>query len=187
MNPSTLSPSRIWLASALLAMSLPVLAQGASPDKASIEANYQRDRAACAAITAPADRTNCLRDAGAARAQALRAGTRTASPEELARNAVQRCQQQPPEQKVICERMARGEGNVSGSVEGGGVIRELVTQEKLPPPPSPPLSPPTSPPPVRAVPMPSPMSTPPMTSPPPMSPPPVSPAPLPPSTPTLPR
>ena len=188
MNPSTLSPSRICFASALLAMSLPVLAQGASPGKASIEANYQRDRAACAAITVPADRTNCLRDAGAARAQALRIGQSTPSNEELTRNAVQRCQQQPSsEQRVICERMARGEGKVSGSVQGGGVIRELVTQEKLPPPPSPPLSPPMSPPPVQAVPMPSPMSTPPMTSPPPMSPPPVSPTPLPPSTPTLPR
>jgi hypothetical protein len=177
MNPSTIRIPRACLAAAVLALSLPAWSQGAAASgKADIEANYQRDRAACAAITVPADRSNCLRDAGAARAQALRNGPRTASPEELARNAVQRCQQHPPEQQVICERMARGEGRASGSVQGGGVIRELVTQERLPPP-SPPLSPPVSPPPVQSVPMPSPMSVPPMTSPPPMSSPPVMPAP----------
>lgn len=195
MNPSPIRIPRACLAAAALALSLPVWAQGASASgKAAIEANYQRDRAACATIAVPADRSNCLRDAGAARAQALRIGQRTPSNEELTRNAVQRCQQHPsPEQRVICERMARGEGNVSGSVQGGGVIRELVTQEQLPPPPSPPLSPPVSPPPVQSVPMPSPMSPPPMTSPPPMSPPPVMPAPTAPpplttpSAPTLPR
>lgn len=182
MNPSPIRMPRACLAAAALALSLPVWAQGASASgKAAIEANYQRDRAACAAITAAADRSNCLRDAGAARAQALRSGSRNTSPEELARNAMQRCQRHSAEQRVICERMARGEGTVSGSVEGGGVIRELVTQERLPPPPSPPLSspmsPPVAPPPVQSVPMPSPMSPPPMTSPPPMSPPPVMPAP----------
>lgn len=182
MNPSPIRIPRACLAAAALALSLPLWAQGApASGKATIEANYQRDRAACAAISVPADRSNCLRDAGASRAQALRIGTRTPSPEELTRNAVQRCQQQPPEQKAICERMARGEGTVSGSVQGGGTIRELVTQEQLPPPPSPPLSPPVSPPSMQSVPMPSPMSPPPMTSPPPMSPPPVMPAP------TLPR
>jgi hypothetical protein len=197
MNPSTIRMPRACLAAAALALSLPLWAQGASASgKASIEANYQRDRAACAAMTVPTDRSNCLRDAGASRAQALRTGPRTASPEELARNAVQRCQRQPAEQKAICERMARGEGNVSGSVEGGGVIRELVTQEQLPPPPPPapvappamqsvppmqsvPMPSPMSPPPVTSPPMPSPMSPPPMTSPPPMSPPPVMPPPEP--------
>ena len=187
MTPSPLSQPRIWFASAVLAISLPVLAQGAAPDKASIEASYQRDRAACQSIGVPQDRSNCLRDAGAARAQALRTGRRTPSSEELTRNAVQRCQRHPPEERVICERMARGEGTVSGSVQGGGTIRELVTQEPLPPPP------PVSPPPMQSVPMPSPMSPPPMTSPPPMSPPPVMPAPTAPpplttpSAPTLPR
>lgn len=174
MNPSPIRIPHACLAAAVLALSLPVWAQGASASgKAAIEANYQRDRAACAAITVPTDRSNCLRDAGAARAQALRTGPRTTSPEELARNAVQRCQRQPAEQKAICERMARGEGSVSGSVEGGGVIRELVTQEQLPPPPPPP---PVAPPAMQSVPMPPPMSPPPM-SPPPLTP---SPAPLPP-------
>jgi hypothetical protein len=170
MNPSPIRIPRACLAAAVLALSLPVWAQGASASgKAAIEANYQRDRAACAAV---ADRSNCLRDAGAARAQALRSGSRTTSSEELARNAVQRCQQQPAEQKAACERMARGEGSASGSVEGGGVIRELVTQERLPPPPPPP--PAVAPLPMQSVPMPSPMSPPPMTSPPSMSPPPTT-------------
>lgn len=131
MNLSTFARPRIWLAGAALAVSLPVLAQGATPDRAAIEAAWQRDRAACASAQ---DRNNCLRDVGAARAQALRGGSRTApSSEELARNAVQRCKAHPPEQQAICERMARGEGSVSGSVSGGGMIREIVTQEPAPP------------------------------------------------------
>lgn len=146
MNTSPFTRPRIWLAGAALAVALPVLAQGATPDKASIDASYQRDRAACASAQ---DRNNCLRDVGAARAQALRGGARTSpSSEELARNAVQRCKAHPPAQQAICERMAQGEGSVSGSVSGGGTIREIVTQEPAPPmmrPDMPPMMPPMAP------------------------------------------
>jgi hypothetical protein len=190
MHPSThfsaFPSGHRWVAAAALAVCLPA-AWAAGPDKAAIEAAYQRDRAACQSLSPSQDRTNCLRDAGAHRAQALRTGVNSPSPATLERNALQRCEQQPPEQKAICERMARGEGTASGSVQGGGVIREIVTQVPAPPPASPPpqlsppLAPPVAPPPVQAVPMPSPMSVPPMTSPP-MAPPtlpPPAPAPAP--------
>jgi hypothetical protein len=166
---------RGWVAAAVLAACLPA-AWAAGPDKAAIEAAYQRDRAACQALSPTQDRTSCLRDAGAHRAQALKSGIRGgASAQELERNALQRCQKHTGEQRAICERMARGEGSVSGSVQGGGTIRELVTQETRPPPPSQPapasapmLSPPLQPAP------PSPSMNP-------------APAPLPPASPPLPR
>lgn len=179
MFPSIHHHPRGWVAAAVLAACLPA-AWAAGPDKAAIEAAYQRDRAACQALSPTQDRTSCLRDAGAHRAQALKSGIRGGtSPQELERNALQRCQAHSPEQRVICERMARGEGSTSGSVQGGGTIRELVTQEVLPAPPPPPPAPPA----------PAPMLSPPL-QPAPMSPPPSmnpAPAPLPPASPSMPR
>ena len=192
MFPSTHHHPRAWVAAAALAVCLPA-AWAAGPDKAAIESAYQRDRAACQALSPTRDRTSCLRDAGAHRAQALRSGIRGgASPQDLERNALQRCQKQTGEQRTICERMARGEGSVSGSVQGGGTIRELVTQETLPvPPPSPPqmpapvLSPPLQPatPPLQPA-TPSLQPAAPMSPPPSMNP---APAPLPPANPPLSR
>ncbi|MGE0098684.1 MAG: hypothetical protein AB7S86_10075 [Hydrogenophaga sp.] len=133
MITSTRHHLRTCIAAAALAISLPAWA-ASSADKASIEANYKAARSACQSIAAPADRTNCLRDAGAARAQALRTGkTSITTPAQRERNALLRCQvHKTPEDRAICERMARGEGSVSGSVQSGGTIRELTTQIPAP-------------------------------------------------------
>lgn len=177
MFPSIHHHPRGWVAAAVLAACLPA-AWAAGPDKAAIEAAYQRDRAACQALSPTQDRTSCLRDAGAHRAQALKSGIHGGTaPQELERNALQRCQKHKGEQRAICERMARGEGSVSGSVQGGGMIRELVTQETLPVPPPPP---PQAPAPMLSPPLqPAPMSPPPSMNP--------APAPLPPASPSMPR
>lgn len=62
-------------------------------------------------------------------------------------NAVKRCADLRPENKAICERMVHGEGTVSGSVAGGGILRELVTSLPAMPPtqPMPPAPPGPSP------------------------------------------
>ncbi len=78
---------------------------------------------------------------------------------------MQRCQRLPPENKMLCERMARGEGTASGSVAAGGLIKELVIQV------------PASAPPMAAPPAVS--APPPMMAPTPMAPPPMEPVPLP--------
>ena len=146
MSSTLLSQPRSWVATAVLAVCVPAAWAQAPVDKAAIEAAYKSDRAACQALSPTQDRTACLRDAGAHRDQALRQGVRSTSPQELERNALQRCKTQPPADQARCERMARGEGNVSGSVSGGGTIRELVTQEPVPPsPPTAPLMPPEPP------------------------------------------
>ncbi len=102
-------PHRL-LATLLLALlpALPALAASAAA-----EATYRDDRAACMAAGAPQSRSDCLREAGAARAEAGRGGLKTATPQD-------------PLVRTSCERMAAGEGSVSGSVDGGGTLKSLT-------------------------------------------------------------
>lgn len=71
------------------------------------------------------DRATCLREAGAAKQEANRGNLRDTG--DYNKNASKRCDTLPPDQKADCERRSMGEGSVSGSVGGGGVVRELVT------------------------------------------------------------
>lgn len=90
---------------------------------------YRQYRADCLAGRTHQDRATCLREAGAALQEARRGRLDNGSdPGTLQQNALQRCQRQPAEDRADCERLARGEGKVSGSVEGGGVIKEIVTR-----------------------------------------------------------
>jgi hypothetical protein len=108
-------------------------AEQAAADRAhssgSPEQVYRQYRADCLAGRTHQDRATCLREAGAALQEARRGRLDNGSdPGTLQRNALQRCQRQPAEDRADCERLARGEGKVSGSVEGGGVIKEIVTR-----------------------------------------------------------
>jgi len=120
----------LTVGAALLVASVASAQSGAGSAQSSVEANYQRDRAACMASDSQHERTSCLREAGAVRAEAMRGASRGGeSQETLTRNALERCKRQSPEQQAICERMVRGEGTTRGSVEGGGMIRELTIME----------------------------------------------------------
>lgn len=126
------SMARGLLATATLLMLSPAAFAQA---RSAIEATYQQDRAACLDSASMHERTACLREAGAVRAEAMK-GRRTTgtAPEDLARNALRRCQELPPENKMLCERMARGDGQTTGSVAGGGVLRELEYEVPAPAP-----------------------------------------------------
>jgi hypothetical protein len=97
----------------------------AGAERGSANATYQRDRAACIRGDTSQDRATCLREAGAALVEARRGGLTDAG-SELERNRVLRCEQQPAADRDACLRRMSGEGRTSGSVEGGGVLRELV-------------------------------------------------------------
>lgn len=126
---------------AMLTASVSWAQSGAAGARSSIEATYQRDRAACMASDSQHERTSCLREAGAVRAEALRGAAQGGeSKEMLMRNALERCKRQPADQQAICERMVRGEGSTTGSVESGGMIRELTIME-----PAKPMAPPPAP------------------------------------------
>ncbi|WP_051236061.1 hypothetical protein [Ottowia thiooxydans] len=52
----------------------------------------------------------------------------TVTPEQARANSMLRCANLPSFYKVDCEARAGGQGEVSGSVIGGGLIKESVTQ-----------------------------------------------------------
>lgn len=104
----------------------PVLADAAVTD--SPEATYQSDRADCLAGRTQQDLKTCLYEAISARGAARKGLLTTESPQVLSDNAQQRCQAQAAgPDRLACERMAQGEGTVSGSVAAGGELHELTT------------------------------------------------------------
>lgn len=90
------------------------------------EARYQQDRAACNSGQSYQDRATCLREAGAALQAAKRGGTDDGQA-AYEQNRLIRCDRLAAGEREDCLRRMRGEGTVSGSVEGGGIYRELRT------------------------------------------------------------
>ena len=97
--------------------------QGANADPAM---KYERDRAACLSGRSAQDQATCLREAGAA-LQAARRGDLSSGEGDLKQNAQERCKVLAGAERSDCLARVRGEGMVSGSVEGGGILRETVT------------------------------------------------------------
>ena len=87
-----------------------------------------------AAVATAADRNNSrtdardpsVREAQAARQEARRGRLQDEAPAQLERNRYVRCEGLPAEDRAHCMRRMNGEGTVSGSVEGGGILRELT-------------------------------------------------------------
>ena len=93
-------------------------AQGMGSDRQT----YQQDRAFCNSGQSSQDLKTCLREAGAA-AQERPRGNLTEAPEA---NKFARCDyHKDPQDREYCIRRMKGEGTVTGSVEGGGLLREL--------------------------------------------------------------
>jgi hypothetical protein len=116
--------SAVMLA-APLSVSWAAGAKGSSP-----EATYRYERQKCMSGRSHQDRATCLKEAAAALSEARRGRLDNGvSAQQLAENRVARCAAQPAADRADCERMARGEGTVVGSVEGGGVVKELVTRQ----------------------------------------------------------
>jgi hypothetical protein len=86
------------------------------------QARYQQERAACMSGHSHQDQATCLKEAGAARAEARRGSLDTAKPVSPAA----RCDVLTGEQHIACIARMNGAGVTSGSVEGGGIYRELT-------------------------------------------------------------
>ncbi len=91
------------------------------------QARYQAERAACMNASAQQDRANCLRDAAAAYQEIRNGRMNQADGKALGSNRSLRCDPLPAADRQDCLRRMQGEGSVSGSVEGGGLYRELVS------------------------------------------------------------
>jgi len=113
----------LLLASAML-ISTAAFAQGRG-SLAEAQATYKQDRAACMRGEGGQDRATCLKEAAAALQEAKRGGL-TGNRSEFERNRLARCDQQPAADREECVRRMN-EGTTSGSVQGGGVLRELRT------------------------------------------------------------
>ncbi|WP_291013026.1 hypothetical protein [Hydrogenophaga sp.] len=96
------------------------------------EARYQRDVAACRTVAQGADPAACLREAGAVR-DSKGVSRVDPDPERLVRNALKRCEPLPEPERSECVAHIHGNGSTSGSVAGGGVLRELVTPKPAAP------------------------------------------------------
>lgn len=130
-------PFRGSLRAVLAAGSLALLAAGAAAqaplDRGAVEARYQADRQAClSGQTMQDSRSACLYDARLARQAALAGWLGGEDPGVLERNRTMRCDALPGDSEDDCLRVMNGEGEVSGSVEAGAVVRELVTEEPVP-------------------------------------------------------
>ena len=95
-------------------------------EQAEIHARYKQERAACMVKQDPADRSACLQDAVVGQAAALRDRPKDLDP-NYAANQLKRCQALPVNLRKDCLSRMRGHGTVSGSVDSGGIYRELVT------------------------------------------------------------
>ena len=91
---------------------------------------YQAERAACLNGETNQDRATCLKEAGAALQEARRGGLDDGQA-RLEQNRLVRCDGQPPEDRQTCVRRMK-EGSTSGSVEAGGIYRELVVPDVAP-------------------------------------------------------
>ena len=111
-------------AGSLLVLSTAMAAGRGSQSEA--QATYNSDRAACMRGNTGQDRETCLKEAGAALGEARR-GNLNDGQADYERNRLSRCDQQPVEDRADCVRRMNGEGTTTGSVQGGGIYRELVT------------------------------------------------------------
>ncbi|OOG39444.1 hypothetical protein [Polaromonas sp. A23] len=120
---SSLGVSLLLAAGAAFAQ-VPVTATGNTGIDAS--GDVQKERAACMAGRTQQDRDTCLREANNAAAE-KRKGKLDNAGAQFGANARVRCEALKGEDKSACEARVMGYGNTSGSVAGGGVIREVET------------------------------------------------------------
>jgi len=96
------------------------------PASASAQARYEQERAACLSGATGQDQQACLREAGAA-LQRSRRGYAEDAPSDIAANRLKRCDAHPAgDAREECIRRMN-EGTVTGSVPGGGMVREHRT------------------------------------------------------------
>jgi len=96
----------------------------ASAATTSAEARYQQDRANCLAGKTAEDQKTCLKEAGASLQAARQHDLSTPSQAERIANARKACDPLSGLDRKACLARAEGDGTISGSVAGGGVLRE---------------------------------------------------------------
>lgn len=126
-NRPTLS-SYIYFGAATL------LAVTAATAQVSMDASgdYKQEVLSCQAGNTQQDKATCLTEAHSAHSVPKRSLT-TAKPSDLQANALRRCDVLNGDDKAACQARMGGQGISSGSVAGGGILREMHEVEVVPP------------------------------------------------------
>mgnify|MGYP001186084294 CR=1 FL=1 len=111
---------------ALLAVTAATAQVAAGPTAIDATGHYEKEVQACMAGQTQQDRETCLREARNAQAEKKRGALDDAGAQFDA-NKVARCDALAGEEKAACQARMMGYGNTSGSVAGGGLLREVET------------------------------------------------------------
>lgn len=107
----------------------PLAALGADRSTGSdARSRYLHERSLCESGRSHQDRPTCLREAGAAYEQARQRGIDDGQAAQYEQNALLRCNVLPPEDRNVCVARMQ-QGLALGSVEEGGIYRELIIRE----------------------------------------------------------
>lgn len=109
---------------------------GASASRqAAINAQYQREVARCKSGQSNEDPATCLKEAGAARQQAMQGGldNQPGVDQNYSQNALDRCKLVPADQRKDCMALMQDPSQTEGSVGGGGVLRKYEYQVPVQP------------------------------------------------------
>ena len=112
-----------------LLMPAPALA-AAQTERDQAAARHKQEVAVCTSGQSNQDRATCLKEAGAAYAEALRGGQGSSA--VAPGNASKRCEALKGDENTACLARMQGQGTTSGSVAAGGISRELVTATPAP-------------------------------------------------------
>jgi len=125
----------LFAAQALLCASFCLHAQAQTPAQPQDEltARYQQDLAECEAQQATQDLAACRLEARNALAEAKRNLLSDTTANLFEKNQFKRCRVFKGDDREACEARVRNEGTSTGSVQSGGILREVVR----PVPPSP--------------------------------------------------
>ena len=88
--------------------------------------NARQERAWCMVNTEGTARSDCLRATAAAESEKRR-GVPDNNSRDFVGNALARCNIFMGEELIACQARVIGLGNASGSVRGGGIIKDVVT------------------------------------------------------------
>lgn len=90
---------------------------------------YRMEREACMSGQSHQDRETCLKEAAAAQGEARAGRLDDRAAASYRQNALERCRVLPTSDRDACVARIDGTGRISGSVEGGGILREYVQRE----------------------------------------------------------
>ena len=131
MNTTCFRFSRLCAVAAFMSSSAATTLAADAPQEA--QTRYEQERARCLGGQSGQAQETCLKEAGAAR-DAARKGQLADGDGKLRKNAKERCDVLVGDEKRDCMARMKGASNTteSGSVKGGGIIRETVTVEPAP-------------------------------------------------------